>query len=217
MDRHELARIAAIAADPETFRRAVRRAGSRELAEDAIQETVRAIAERKSPEAIENLEGFFYVTLIHIIDHQLGRPAAIPDADISLTSDRHQSRNSLAAPQQPAPVEGDAHLRVLARAVLAALESERARDGLASLIPARSGDPGRYRSAMVWAAKTIFALLVEGYVTAPDWNAILKTAYPQWCDEPGLAPDARDQRLSRARRDVQQLLRSVLSREELAS
>jgi DNA-directed RNA polymerase specialized sigma24 family protein len=215
MDRHELARIAAIAADPETFRRAVRRAGSRELAQDAIQETVRAIAERKSPKPIENLDGFFYVTLIHEIDHQLGRPAAIPDPDIGLTSDRHQFRNSLFA--QPAPVEGDAHLRILAAAVLAALEREQARDGLASLIPARSEDPGRYRSAMVWAAKTIFSLLVEGYVTAPDWNAILKTAYPQWCDEPGLAPDARDQRLSRARRDVQQLLRSVLSRDELAS
>ena len=195
----------------------MQRAGGRELAQDAIQETVRAIAERKSPEAIENLDGFFYITLIHIIDHQLGRPTAIPDPDIGLTSDRHQSRNSLAAQQQPAPVEEGAHLRILAAAVLAALEREQARDGLASLIPARSGDPSRYRSAMVWAAKTIFSLLVEGYVTAPDWNAILKTAYPQWCDEPGLAPDTRDQRLSRARRDVQQLLRSVLSRDELAS
>jgi hypothetical protein len=101
--------------------------------------------------------------------------------------------------------------------VLAVFERERAYDGLTSLIPARSGDPGHYRSAIAWAAKTIFSLLVEGYVTAPDWNAILKAAYPQWCDEPGLAPDARDQRLSRARRDVQQLLRTVLSRDELAS
>ena len=106
---------------------------------------------------------------------------------------------------------------MLAVAVLAAIERERARDGLASLIPARSADPGRYRSAIAWAAKTIFALLVEGYVTAPDWNAILKTAYPQWCDEPGLAPDTRDQRLSRARKDVLSVLRSVLSRSELAS
>ena len=213
MDRQELARIAA---DPEMFRLAVRRAGCRELAEDAMQETARAIVERKSPEAIENLRAFFYVALIREIDHQLGRPAAIPDADISLTSDRHQSRTSLSA-QQPAPVEGAAQLRIVADRVLAVLERERARDGLTSLIPARSGDPGRYRSAIVWAAKTIFALLVEGYVTAPDWNAILKSAYPQWCDEPGLAPDARDQRLSRARRDVQQLLRTVLSRDELAS
>jgi hypothetical protein len=169
-----------------------------------------------SGRAIENLRAFFYVALIREIDHQLGRPAAIPDADISLTSDRYQSRTSLSA-QQPAPVEGDAQLRILADRVLAALERKRACDGLASLIPPRSGDPGRYRSAMAWAAKAIFALLVEGYVTAPDWNAILKTAYPQWCDEPGIAPDARDQRLSRARRDVQQLLRTVLSRDELAS
>jgi hypothetical protein len=213
MDRQELARIAA---DPEMFRLAVRRAGCRELAKDAMQETARAIVERKSPDAIENLRAFFYVALIREIDHQLGRPAAIPDADISLTSDRHQYRTSLSA-QQPAPVEGAAQLRILAIRVLALFERERACYALTSLIPARSGDPGRYRSAIVWAAKTIFALLVEGYVTAPDWNAILKTAYPQWCDEPGLAPDARDQRLSRARRDVQQLLRTVLSRDELAS
>jgi DNA-directed RNA polymerase specialized sigma24 family protein len=213
MDRQELARIAA---DPEMLRLAVRRAGCLELAQDAMQETARAIVERKSPEAIENLRAFFYVALIRQIDHQLGRPAAIPDADISLTSDRHQSRTSLSA-QQPAPVEGAAQLRILADRVLAVFERERAYDGLTSMIPARSGDPGHYRSAIAWAAKTIFSLLVEGYVTAPDWNAILKAAYPQWCDEPGLAPDARDQRLSRARRDVQQLLRTVLSRDELAS
>ena len=151
MDRQELARIAAIAADPEMFRRAARRAGSRELAEDAIQETVRAIAGRKSPDAIENFRAFFYVALIREIDHQLGRPAAIPDADISLTSDRHQSRTSLLA--QPAPVDGDAQLRILAHRVLAALERERACDGLASLIPARSGDPGRYRTAMAGRLK----------------------------------------------------------------
>ena len=213
MDLHgELARVAS---DPDMLRRAIRRAGCRELAQDAIQETVRAIVERKSPEAIDNLRAFFYVALIREIDHQLGRAAAIPDADISLTSDRHQSRSPLFA-GRPALVEGDAQLRILAETVQAALERERAGGGLASLVPARSGDPGRYRSAIAWAAKTIFSLLVEGYVSAPDWNAILKAAYPQWCDEPGLASDARDQRLSRARRDVQSLLRSVLSRDQLA-
>ncbi len=48
-----------------------------------MQETARAIVERKSPDAIENLRAFFYVALIREIDHQLGRPTAIPDADIS--------------------------------------------------------------------------------------------------------------------------------------
>ena len=47
--------------------------------------------------------------------------------------------------------------------------------------------PGRYRTAIVSAARAVFELLLDGYVTAADWNAILKTTYPQWCDEPGLA------------------------------
>jgi DNA-directed RNA polymerase specialized sigma24 family protein len=210
--------LADIAADQEMYLRAVRRAGSRELAEDALQETVRAIAGRKSPEAIENLPGFFYVSLIREIDHQLGRPAAIPvGADIGLISDRAQDRPCPAAAPLPASVEGEATLRLLAETVLHKLEREHARSQLAALVPARSEDPPRYRNAIASAARTIFELLLDGCVTAADWNAILKAAYPQWCDEPGLARAAIDQRLSRARHDVQSLLRSVLSRDELAS
>jgi hypothetical protein len=209
--------LARIATDPEMLRRATRRAGSRELAQDAMQETARALAERKRGEAIENLRGFFYVALIREVDHLLGRPAAIPVADISLVSDRRQASSSVAGPPQPTPVDGDAHLRILAEAVLSRLERQAACDGMGTMIPARSGDPGLYRSAIAWAAKAVFVLLLEGYVTAGDWNAILKAAYPQWCDEPGLELDARDQRLSRARHDVQALLRSVLSRDDLAS
>ena len=82
--------LAGVAAEPEMFRLATRRAGSRELAEDALQETVRAITERKSSEVIGNLRGFFYVLLIREIDHQLGRPAAMPAADIGAISDRCQ-------------------------------------------------------------------------------------------------------------------------------
>ena len=51
--------LAGVAAEAEMLRRATRRAGSRELAEDALQETVRAITERKSSEVIANLRGFF--------------------------------------------------------------------------------------------------------------------------------------------------------------
>lgn len=211
MDFHE--DLATIVKDAEILRLAIRRAGSRELAEDAIQETARAVAERKSLDAIENLRGFFYVALVHEIDHQLGRTSAILVGDaVELAGG-----TSLARALPPISVEGDAHLRMLAGVVLARLERERARKGLADLIPGRSAGPALYLSAVFRAAKVVFVLLLEGYVTAPDWNAILKAAYPQWCDEPGLARDARDQRLSRARRDVQALLRSVLSRDEFAS
>lgn len=211
---HDVARIAT---DPEMIRRAVRRAGSRELAEDALQETVRAIVERKNPEPIENMPGFFYVALTREIDHQLGRPSAIPAADISALSDRGPEPTPPVGVVPSAAVEAEAHLRLLAETVLSRFRGEQARERLMALVPARSEDPGRYRTAIISAARTIFELLLEGYVSAADWNVILKTAYPQWCDEPGLARAAMDQRLSRARRDVQSLLRSLLSRNQLAS
>lgn len=209
--------LATIVSDPEMLRLAIRRAGSRELAEDAIQETARALGERKSLDEIENLRGFFYVALIHEIDHQLGRPSAIPAGDVGEIWGRHQDSTFLARALPPAAVEWDAQLRLLACEVLSRLDRECTGNGLAALVPGRSRNPGLYRTAIARAAKAIFALLFEGYVTAADWNAILKAAYPQWCDEPGLARDARDQRLSRARRDVQFLLRAVLSRDQLAS
>ena len=93
--------LARIASDAEMLRRAMHRARSRELAQDAMQETVRAIAERKSSEAIENLRGFFYVSLIREIDHQLGRPAAIPAADIGALSDRGQGPYHSGRPCSP--------------------------------------------------------------------------------------------------------------------
>ena len=181
------ANLTNLATDPEMLRRAMWRAGSRELAEDALQETVRAIAERKSAEPIDNLPGFFYIALIREIDHQMGRPAAILAGDIGAISDpcRHIPGRVAAR----TPVEGDVHVRILAVAVLAALEGERARNALAKAIPARSGDPGLYRSAIFRAAKMVFVLLLEGHVTPPDWNAILKAVYPQWCNEPGMSRD----------------------------
>jgi DNA-directed RNA polymerase specialized sigma24 family protein len=209
--------LARIAIDAEMLRRAVRRAGCRELAEDAMQETVRAIAERKSPDAIENLRGFFYVSLIREIDHQLGRPAAIPAEDIGVLADRGQDRTTPATPVPPGSVHDDVYVRILAEAVLERFDREHARALLIALVPARSGDPRSYRAAIVSAARAVFELLLDGHVTAADWNAILKANYPQWCDEPGLARAAMDQRLSRARRDVQSLLRSLLSRDQLAS
>jgi DNA-directed RNA polymerase specialized sigma24 family protein len=209
--------LARIAGDAEMLRRAVRRAGSRELAQDAMQETARAIAERKNSEPIENLRGFFYVALIREIDHQLGRPAAIPAADIGALSDRSQDRTTPAARLLHASVHDEVHVRILAEAVLERFEREYARVMLMALVPARSDDPPSYRNAIVSAARAVFELLLDGYVTAADWNAILKAAYPQWCDEPGLARATMDQRLSRARRDVQSLLRSLLSRDQLAS
>ena len=206
-----------ITSDPEMLRCAVRRAGNRELAQDAMQETARAILGRKSPDAIENLRGFFYTAMIREIDHQLGRPGAILAADMEVFSDQGQEHGSLSTAPHRAAVQDEVHVRLLAQVVFQRLEHAETLGVVMALVPARSGDPRRYRSAVVSAARALFGLLLEGYVSTADWNAVLKAAYPQWCDESGLARDAIDQRLSRARRDVQCLLRSFLSRDQLAS
>jgi len=207
--------LARIARDPEIRRLAERRAASRELAEDALQETYYAVARTRSPEHIRDLRAFFCTSLIREINHQLVRPAPILTDDIGAISDRGQGRPSPFAGARPAPVESQAHLGILAEAVLKRLDGDWAQ--LFVLIPARSNDPRRYQVVILGTAKAVLWLLLEGYVTQADWSAILKRAYPQWCDEPGLAREAVDQRLSRARRDVQGLLRQMFSRDDLAS
>jgi hypothetical protein len=73
-----------------------------------------------------------------------------------------------------------------------------------------------HRTAIVSAARVVFDLLLTlrgrcGLECDPE------SGPPQWCDQPGLARATMDQRLSRARRDVQSLLCSLLSRDQLAS
>jgi len=203
--------LAKLVEDPEVRRLAERRARSRELAEDALQETFRTVAQTQNPGAIRDLRAFFCKSLIHEINHQLARPAPVPADDIGAISDRSQDRTSAA----PASVEAEAHVRLLAQAALARLERDRR--SLMASVPARSADPRHYQSTIIAAAATILLLLVEGIVTAADWNAILRSGYPQWCEEPGLARDAIDQRLSRARSDVQSLLQAIFPRDQLAS
>jgi hypothetical protein len=208
--------LARIVADPEVRRLAERRAGCRELAEDALHETYWAVARTKSPSDIRDLRAFFCTSLIREINHQRTRQAPVPTQDIEGLSDRRQVAAPHAAGPPPTSVEGQASLRMLAQVVLARLKA--APEGLTVLIPARSDDANRYRDAIIGAAITILNLLLEGYVVQADWNAVLRAAYPQWCDEPGLARDASDKRLSRARHDVQDLLRALFPpRDELAS
>jgi len=207
--------LAELAVKDAAIRRlAERRAGSRDLAEDALQETFRAVAQTQNPEAIENLRAFFCKSLIHAIYRQLTLSGPIPAGDIGAIADSRQGLSS-SGTSPPASVASEADLRLLAEVALTRLERDRA--DLMAMIPARSDDSRRYRCAIIAAAGTILRLLVEGPVTMADWNAVLRSEYPPWCDEPGLAHDAMYQRLSRARADVQVLLRAILPRERLAS
>ncbi len=207
--------LAKLVEDAAIRRLAERRARSRELAEDALHETFRAVAQTQHPEAINDLRAFFCKSLIREINRQLTLSAPVPAGDIGAIADSRQGLTASSGTSPPACVAAEAHLRLLAEVALTRLERDRAE--LMAMVPARSSDPRRYRYTIIAAAGTILRLLFEGPVTPADWNAVLRSVYPQWCDEPGLAPDAMYQRLSRARGDVQLLLRAILPRNRFAS
>jgi DNA-directed RNA polymerase specialized sigma24 family protein len=207
--------LAELVEDPAVRSLAERRARSRELAEDALQETFRAVAHTQYPEAIQDLRAFFCRSLMREISHQLARPVPILTEDIGAISDRHQGLTCSSGTSPPASVTSEAHLRLLAE--VAHTRFERDRGELMALVPERSSDPRRYRSTIIAAARTILRLLFEGHVTSADWNVVLKAEYPQWCDEPELAHDAIHQRLSRARGDIQLLFQAILPKDQFAS
>jgi DNA-directed RNA polymerase specialized sigma24 family protein len=204
-----------VAADQRMRRLARRRAGSPQLAEDALQETFHNVAQTKHPETIVDLYAFFRTALIHWINQQLTRPSAVPVPDVALISDVQQGQTWPLAAARPVSVEDEAHLNLLTETLLRRLDRDH--DDLMALVPARSDDPRHYQRAITESAQTIFELSMDGYVAATDWNAILKNAYAEWFDEPALTRDAIDQRLSRARRDVQALLQAIFSQDQIAS
>ena len=203
--------LAELVEDPEIRRLALRRARNQNLAEDALQETYRTVAQTGNPEAIEDLRKFFCKSLIRTIGRQFTVAAPIPAEDIDAIADTCQNSGTPSSDS----VEEEVHLRILAEVAFTRLDRDRG--GLMARIPARSDDPYLYRCAILAAAVTILYLLLRGPVTTADWNSALRSAYPQWCDEPGLASDAAYQRLSRARADVQFLLRVLLPWDRFAS
>jgi hypothetical protein len=202
-----------VATDPQVRRLAERRAGSHELAEDALQETYWTVARVKNPESIVDLRAFFCRSLINEINRQRARSVPILVEDIGTIAELRQGRGSSPGGSPQVSVEDEVNRRILAERMLGQLDRDH--DRLMVSIPARSDDHGRYRFAIVRAAREILCLLLQGPVTSADWNAVLKAEYPPLC-ESSLADDAVHQRLSRARCDVQSLLQRLVSRDELA-
>ena len=93
----------------------------------------------------------------------------------------------------------------------------RERGELATRVPGRSPDPGRYRDVIVAVAELVLLAIVAGDVSDADSNQALRAAYPQWFGEPGCADNTCHQRFSRARADVRDLLRAIISRDELCA
>ena len=203
--------LARIRQDPQIWRLALRRAGSRDLAEDALQETFYSVARVKDPGRIENLRAFFCRALINQISHLRGQLNPIPVEDPEMLEGTRQQGGRVHAVTRP--VNETAVWLQLTAAWRKRFHRERRR--LMAMVPERSSDPRRYREVIVATAAKILHATVDGHMNWTDSDDALRAAYPDWFDEPGCTRDTNYQRLSRARREMRVLLMAVVSRDEL--
>jgi DNA-directed RNA polymerase specialized sigma24 family protein len=198
--------------DPGIWRFALRRAGHRDLAEDAIQETYYSVSRVKDPEHIRDVRAFFCRSLSHEISHQRGQQTPVPVEDTFVTAAGPGSPSPATAP--PRSVEDTAIWLVLTETWLKRFRRERAR--LEALVAGRSANPRRYRQVIVAVTEQLLCAAASSCVSWADSNEALQAAYPAWLDEDGCDLATIYQRLSRARRDVRLLLTSIVNRADLS-
>ena len=198
--------------DPEIRKLALRRAGHRDLAEDALQETFYSVARVNDPSHIENLRAFFCRALINQISHLRGQLNPIPVEDPEMLAGPRQQWVQLSA-AAARPVDDAAIWLQLAATWRKRIHRGHAR--LMAMVPERSADPRRYREVIVATAAKILYTAGDGQVNWADSDMALRAAFPGWFDEPGCKRDTYYQRLSRARSDVRVLLKAVVARDEL--
>lgn len=192
---------------PDVRRLAARRAGDPDLAQDALLAAVVAVARVSDLARIENLKAYFCRVLINEVYRLRGQLAAARPCDsatLAAVSDAGKSA--------PSPAE-EAVIRLLARVWLKRFRTQHVH--LRAAVPGRSRQPARYRDLIVQTAEHILRTTLDGNVSWADCNETLQAALPDWFGQPGSAGNTSHQHLSRARRDVQDLLKAVISRDEL--
>jgi hypothetical protein len=110
------------------------------------------------------------------------------------------------------PAAEEAATRLLARAWLERIRAQRVH--LQAGVPGRSRQPARYRALIVQTAEHILRTALDGNVSWADCNETLQAALPDWFGRPGSAGNTSHKHLSRARRDIQDLLKVIISRDE---
>jgi DNA-directed RNA polymerase specialized sigma24 family protein len=206
--------VCEIREDPDIWRLAVRRAGSFDLAEDALQDTFYAVARVKDPERIENLRAFFCRALIRQIAHLRGRLGPLPVEDPEAVIGRHPR---IGGCRSAADVSVDDGVLWQLRAEEWLERFRVRRRDIRAAVPERSDHAACYRAVIVKVAEDMLRAGCDGEVRPADFDAALRNAYPRWFAETGCAQDTRYQRLSRGRRDVRQVLQAIVSWDELSS
>lgn len=190
------------------------RAGDLDLAEDALQEAYYAVARTARPERIDDLRAYYCRVLLRMIYKlraQSGAAALVDDfAELADACQRMTGGAST-----PPPFDETVCSNLLTRDRLRYLATRRA--ALSRTVPGRSPDSARYREVIVTFAERVLRASVTGGLSVADLNLALRTTYPQWFAEAGVAVGNIQQRCSRAQADIRVLLRSVIDRDELYS
>jgi hypothetical protein len=206
--------LAAVRHDQKLCRDARHWAGSAELAQDALQEAFYLIARRPDHDGIISLTAYFRATLYNVIISLRGRAGPVSPLDPQTLADLPQPDDAsrLRGDRQRVDDLAEWHLRC--RQWLNRFTSMR--DQLLAMVPGSSADPVRYRRLIVAVAGTMLRDARYGCISTSELNDLLYAAYPEWFAPAGCPAATRYKRVSRARQDVNTLLRVVLG-DELTS
>jgi DNA-directed RNA polymerase specialized sigma24 family protein len=197
--------LLALRQDPQVRRLAWKLVGDLDLVEDLNQTVCYRLAALKHPERIENIRAYYLrvlrneATKLYALRQET--PFEDPDSD----------PDSAPAPAQPIDEKVCNALRDQAwpQRLVARRES------LLLAIPARSGDPRRYRTVIYHSAKRVLLDSLNGEASDADSNDAFRTAFPEYFAQLRASANLLHQRFRRAREDVKALLQAVVDRDEL--
>ena len=181
------------------------------MAEDALQETFYALARIRQPQHIDDLRKYFCKVLIHSVYRLRGQLGAVTVDDAGGLVDASGRGFGGEAPQPL--LDEVVHTNMVARNWHERLAKHRA--ALTGSVPGRSPEPGRYRDVIMTTAEGMLLAIVIGDFREVDLNLALRAAYPEWFAERRVAMSNIHQRLTRARADIRDLLKTVISLDEL--
>ena len=193
--------LLALRQDPQVRGFARRLVGDLGLIEDLNQMVCCRLLALKHPERIKNLRAYYFQVL-----RNEATKLYVPRQETPL-------EDGADAPVPAQPVDEKVCNSLHAQIWLDRLTGQRVR--LLAAIPARSGDPGRYRAVIYNTAEQVLRDGINGEPCDADSNGALRAVYPEYFAEPSASADLLHQRFRRARLDVRALLKNVVNRDEL--
>jgi hypothetical protein len=207
-----LERLAVIREDPQVKNLAHRRAGDPELAKDALQEAYYAMA-KMDPVQIEDLRKYFCTVVTHTAYRLRGQlRAAVVDDPAGLVD---ASGRKLGGESLPPTFDEAVHTNMMGDNWRECLAMNHV--ALTSNVPGRSPDSDKYRNVIATVSKEMLNAILTGDFREVDLNLALRAAYPEWFAERCVGVSNIYQRFARARADIRDLLKTVISLDELRS